>query len=207
MQLGGGGKTPDSTAVAGATRQDADDGLKHCATPLGTASIVEDTTAPWYSVLTGQYQLGSTVPVLKMLVQQSNCFVIVDRGRALNAALAERQLNDSRELRKTSKMHKGQMVAADYGMSPSITFSTQNTGGASSLLAYMPVVGSALAGVAGSMNTKEAPTVAYASRHPLKCATRGGDRFGEQHRLRHARELYHHQKRRHGRRLFEHTAR
>ena len=159
MQLGGGGKTPDSTAVAGATRQDADDGLKHCATPLGTVSIVEDTTAPWYSVLTGQYQLGSTVPVLKMLVQQSNCFVIVDRGRALNAALAERQLNDSGELRKTSKMHKGQMVAADYEMSPSITFSTQNAGGASSLLAYVPVVGSALAGVAGSMNTKEASTV------------------------------------------------
>jgi len=160
MQLGGGGKSPDSTGVAGATSQTADDGLKHCTAPLGTVSIVEDTTSPWYSLLTGQYQLGSTVPVLKLLVQQSNCFVVVDRGRALGAALGERSLAATGELRKTSKMHKGQMVAADYQMSPSITFSAQNTGsGVSSLLAMVPGVGGALASVAGTMTTKEASTV------------------------------------------------
>lgn len=160
MQLGGGGKSPDSTGVAGSKSQSADDGLKRCSAPLGTVAINEDTTAPWYSILTGQFQLGSTVPVLKLLVQSSNCFVVVDRGRALGAAMAERQLNEAGELRKTSKMHKGQMVAADYSMSPTITFSSQNTGGgASSLLAFVPVVGGALAGVAGTMTTKEASTV------------------------------------------------
>jgi Curli production assembly/transport component CsgG len=160
MQLAGGNKSPDSTSVAGTQSQTPGDGLKRCAAPLGTVSINEDTTASWYTILTGQYQLGSTVPVLKMLVQQSNCFVVVDRGRGLNAAMGERELNATGELRKKSKMHKGQIVAADYSISPSITFSTQNAGaGASSLLAYVPVVGGALAGVAGSMNTKEASTV------------------------------------------------
>ena len=160
MQLGGGGKSPDITVVAGATSQTADDGLKQCAAPLGTVSIVEDTAAPWYSILTGQYQLGSTVPVLKLLVQQSNCFVVVDRGRALGAAMTERGLAAAGELRKTSKMHKGQMVAADYQMSPSITFNSQNAGaGVSSLLALVPGVGGALASVAGTMTTKEASTV------------------------------------------------
>ncbi|WNC94599.1 CsgG/HfaB family protein [Paraburkholderia sp. FT54] len=160
MQLGNGARSPDSTSVAGSNSQSTDDGLKRCKAPLGTASIVEDTAAPWFSLLTGQYQLGSTVPVLKLLVQQSNCFVIVDRGRALNAAMTERQLNETGELRKTSRMHKGQMVAADYTISPTITFnSSSTTGGASNLLTFVPIVGGALASVAGSMNTKEASTV------------------------------------------------
>ncbi|MFP3637643.1 CsgG/HfaB family protein [Paraburkholderia sp. SIMBA_054] len=159
MQLGGGNKSPDSTGVAGAKSQSADDGLKHCAAPLGTVSINEDQTAPWYGILTGQYQLTSTVPVLKLLVQSSGCFIVVDRGRGLDAAMAERQLNATGEIRKKSKLHKGQMVAADYNLSPSITFSQQTGSGSSSLLAYVPVVGGALAGVAGTMNTKEASTV------------------------------------------------
>jgi hypothetical protein len=161
MQMGAtSAKTTATGSAAGATSQNANAGLQHCAAPLGTVSIVEDTTAPWYDLLTGQYQLGSTVPVLKLLVQQSNCFVIVDRGRALAAAMDERQLNASGELRKTSKMHKGQMVAADYTISPSITFSNNNAGGgAAGLLAFVPVVGGALAGVAGTMKTQEASTL------------------------------------------------
>ncbi|MBN3761369.1 CsgG/HfaB family protein [Burkholderia sp. Ac-20365] len=159
MQLGGGNKMPDSTAVAGTPTQTEGDGLKHCAAPLGTVAIIEDQTAPWFSFLTAQYQLGSTVPVLKLLVQQSNCFVIVDRGRGLDAAMGERQLNAMGELRKKSKMHKGQMVSADYSMSPSITFSSQNAGSGTAILNYVPVVGGALASVAGTMNTKEASTV------------------------------------------------
>lgn len=161
MQIGAtSAKTAATGSAAGATSQNANGGLQRCPAPLGTVSIVEDTNAPWYGLLTGQYQLGSTVPVLKLLVQQSNCFVIVDRGRALSAALGERQLRESGELRKTSKMQKGQMVAADYTISPSITFSNANAGGgAAGLLAFVPVVGGALAGVAGTIKTQEASTL------------------------------------------------
>jgi hypothetical protein len=161
MQMGAqSAKTTATGSAGGETSQNANAGLQHCSASLGTVSIVEDTTQPWYGMLTGQYQLGSTVPVLKLLVQQSNCFVVVDRGRGLDAAMQERALNETGELRKTSKMQKGQMVAADYTISPSITFSNRNAGGgAAGLLAFVPVVGGALAGVAGTMKTQEASTL------------------------------------------------
>ena len=102
-------------------------------------AVVEDQTAPWYSGL-AQYKLGSTVPVLRMLVQQSNCFVVVERGRAMRNMMQERALEDSGEMRGGSNFGKGQMVAADYSMSPSINFSQKGTGG----------VGGALGGLFGS---------------------------------------------------------
>ncbi len=161
MQMGStAAKTAATGSAGGDTSQNANTGLQRCAAPLGTVSIVEDTQAPWYGMLTGQYQLGSTVPVLKLLVQQSNCFVVVDRGRGLDAAMTERSLKNSGELRKTSKMQKGQMVAADYTVSPSITFSNNNAGGgAAGLLAFVPAVGGVLAAVGGSMKTQEASTL------------------------------------------------
>ncbi len=157
MQIGGGNSSPYSTAVAGNSAQTADP-LHQCSAPLGTVSIVEDTSAAWYRLLTGQYQLGSTVPVLKMLVQQSHCFVVVDRGVGLDSAMTERQLRDSGELRHRSHMQRGQMVAADFTISPSITFSTASAGGLSGLLAFVPGVGGALTAVASSIDTKSAST-------------------------------------------------
>lgn len=158
MQLGGGASSPDSTGVSGSVAKN-NDGLHRCAAPLGTVAIQEDTTAPWYALLIGQYQLGSTVPVLKMLVQSSGCFVVVDRGRALGQAMEERALSDSGEVRKSNKIKKGQMVVADYTMSPTITFTNQNAGGISGVLALVPVVGGALTTVAGNINTKTASTM------------------------------------------------
>jgi curli biogenesis system outer membrane secretion channel CsgG len=124
---------------------------------MGTVAIVEDTRASWYGYLTGQLRLGSTVPVLKLLVQQSNCFVVVERGRAMNNIMGERALEQSGEMRKGSNFGKGQMVAADYSMSPSITFSNQNAGGAGAAVGGR--LGSVGALIGGSMNVKEASTM------------------------------------------------
>jgi hypothetical protein len=157
MQLAGGGESPQSTAVAGTNAPTADS-MHRCTAPLGTIAIQEDTSSPWYSLISGQYQLGSTVPVLKMLVQQSNCFVIVDRGRALNQARQERALGDAGELRASNRIGKGKMVVADYTMTPSVTFSNQNAGSIAGVLAVIPVVGGYAAQVAGQINTKTAST-------------------------------------------------
>jgi len=123
-------KTTATGSAAGSTTQNANSQLEKCAATMGTVAIVEDTHASWYGILTGQWRLGSTVPVLKLLVQQSNCFVVVERGRAMGNIMGERALEQSGEMRKGSNFGKGQMVAADYSMSPSITFSNQNAGGA-----------------------------------------------------------------------------
>lgn len=77
-------------------------------------------------------------------------------GRAFRNMQAERALMDSGELRKTSKMGKGQMVAADYTVTPSVTFSERNTsGGNMAGLGWVGAVGSL---VAGQVRSSEAST-------------------------------------------------
>ena len=125
--LGGGG-TVATGAAGGATATNASSQLRHCDSTLGTMAVDEDQTAGWYSHL-GQYHLGSTVPVLRTIVQQSNCFVIVERGRAMNHMMMERNLEASGEIRAKSNFGKGQIVAADYTMQPTINFSQKGTSG------------------------------------------------------------------------------
>ena len=155
--LGGGGGNSASGSAAGSTSAGANSQLEHCAASLGTLTIDENEGAPWYAYLS-QYQLPSTVPLLRLIVQQSNCFVIVDRGAAFGSAMQERSLEQSGELRSGSKFHKGQLVAADYTMSPSINFSQQGTSGLSAGLGFVPYAGGILSAVAGSAHTNEAST-------------------------------------------------
>jgi hypothetical protein len=161
MQMGSpDAKTTATGSAGGATSVNANSQLERCGSSLGTLAVVEDTSASWYGILTGQMRLGSTTPVLKLLVQQSNCFVVVERGRAMNNMMQERALEQSGELRKGSKFGKGQMVSADYSMSPSITFSNNNAGGmAAGLGGIGGRAGGVLSAVAGSMNVKEASTL------------------------------------------------
>jgi len=97
--------------------------------------------------------------VLKLLIQQSNCFVVVERGRGMNTVMGERALQDSGELRNRSNFGKGKLVAADYGLNPSITFSNNNAGGAAVGLAGLVPFGSAIGAIAGNMQSKEASTL------------------------------------------------
>lgn len=150
-------KTAATGSAGGANSQNANTQLEHCDKPLGTLAVVEDQNAAWYGQLTGSYKLGSTVPVLKLLVQQSNCFIVVDRGAAMQVIQGERNLRDSGELRSTSNMGKGQMVAADYAMSPSITFSNNDAGGVGGGLAGFG--GGWLGLLAGGLKFKEASTL------------------------------------------------
>ncbi|MBE2258097.1 MAG: peptidoglycan-binding protein [Rhodobacteraceae bacterium] len=152
-------KTTATGSAGGANATNANSQLERCASSLGTIAVVEDTNSPWYGILTRQWNLGSTTPVLKLLIQQSNCFVVVERGRAMNNMMQERALEDSGELRKGSKFHKGQMVSADYSMSPSITFSNNNAGGMGGGLGGINRSLGVLGAIAGSMNVKEASTL------------------------------------------------
>jgi len=158
MQIGdAGAKTAATGSAGGANSQNANSQLERCDKPLGTLAVIEDQNAAWYGQLTGEYKLGSTVPVLKLLVQQSNCFIVVDRGAAMQVIQGERSLRDSGELRSTSQMQSGQMVAADYAMSPSITFSNTDAGGlGGGLVGY---AGGWLGMLAGGLKFKEASTL------------------------------------------------
>ncbi|MES2547835.1 MAG: CsgG/HfaB family protein [Pseudomonadota bacterium] len=150
-------KTEATGSAGGSNSQGANAKLEHCDRPIGTLAVIEDQDAEWFDQLTRTYHLGSTVPVIKLLVQQSNCFVIVDRGAGLQMGMSERALNDTGEMRKTSKLHKGQIVAADYALNPSITFSSSDTGGIGAALANYG--GGWLGLLAGGLKFKEASTM------------------------------------------------
>jgi Curli production assembly/transport component CsgG len=152
-----GAKTAATGAAGGSTTNNASSKLEKCAQSLGTLAVVEDQGAAWYQTLS-QYKLQSTVPVLRMLVQQSNCFVVVERGRAMGNVMQERALASSGEMRAGSNMGKGQMAAADYTMSPTITFSQKGTGGVGGFLAGR--LGGSLGGaLAGGVKFSEANTM------------------------------------------------
>jgi len=153
-------KTAATGSAGGANAQGANDGLERCEEALGTMAVIEDVNSSWYRTL-NEHQLGSTVPVLKLLAQQSNCFVVVERGRAMNSMMQERSLADSGELRQNSNFGKGQMVSADFSLNPSITFSNKNSGGvgggASALLGGRRA--RVLSSLAGNVNFQEASTL------------------------------------------------
>lgn len=145
-----------SGAAGGATAENNNSQLEKCTETLGTLAIDEDTSAPWYITLR-EYQLGSTVPVLRLMIQQSNCFVIVERGKAMNNMMREREFARGEESRAGSNFQKGQMVAADYTMSPSIHFSGKTGGGGGGLGGFSGGLG-VLGMVAGSVSKNEAST-------------------------------------------------
>ena len=136
--------------------------LEKCSETLGTLAVIEDRNANWYHHMQ-QYKVQSTVPLLRMLIQQSNCFVVVERGQAMNSMKQERQLEQSGEMRQGSSFGKGQMVAADYALNPSITFSARDTGG---MRGAVTAIGDKLGGwgrtaasMAGDLKFKEASTM------------------------------------------------
>lgn len=160
MQMGSqGAKTVATGSAAGSASANASSQLERCESPLGTVSLVENVNAGWYTVLTGQYRLPPTANLLRLLVQQSNCFVVVERGAAgMGAMQRERAIMQSGEMRAGSNFGRGQMVASDYALSPEIVFSNSDAGGIGGALGGLVGGnrGRALAIIGGNMQTKEA---------------------------------------------------
>lgn len=150
-------KTTATGSAGGANTQNANSSLERCDNTLGTLAIYEDESETWYQYLTRDLNLPSTVPVIRLLAQQSNCFVVVERGKAMKQMLQERALAESGEMRSGSNFGKGQIVAADYTATPSITFSSNDTGGAGAVVGAL--FGSVAGAVAGGMKTSDASTM------------------------------------------------
>jgi curli biogenesis system outer membrane secretion channel CsgG len=152
-------KTVATGSAAGSSTSGASGALERCASPLGTVSLVENQSAGWYTVLTGEYRLPPTANLLRLLVQQSNCFVVVERGAAgMRAMNRERELSRSGEMRQGSNFGGGQMVASDYGLSPEVVFSTDNASGIGGVLGGLigGGRGRAVAAVGGGLQTRQA---------------------------------------------------
>jgi len=131
------------------------DGIEKCDAPLGTISINEPE-ANAVRALSG-YNLGSPSGVLRILIQESNCFLVVERGSGLKQMQQERQLSQSGDLQQASNVGGGQMVAADFLLTPGVTFSDDNAGGVGGAVGgFLPRRLGAVA--AGGVKFKEAQT-------------------------------------------------
>ena len=150
-------KTVATGSAGGASSNNANTQLEKCQSPLGTVSLIENEQAGWYTILRNEYRLPPTANLLRLMIQQSNCFVVVERSAAgMNAMTRERALQGGGEMRAGSNFGKGQMVSSDYGMSPEVIFN-QNTGGAAaSLGGLFGNTGRVLGAVAGATATREA---------------------------------------------------
>ena len=152
-------KTVATGAAGGGNAANANSQLERCQSPLGTVSLVENQDAGWYTILRNEYKLPPTANLLRLLIQQSNCFVVVERGAAgMRAMDRERQLMGSGEMRGGSNFGKGQMVASDYGLSPEVIFNNSDAGGIGGALGGLigGGRGQALAALGGSLKTREA---------------------------------------------------
>src|SRR4029077_20018557 len=67
--------------------------------------------------------------IIKIFVQQSGCFSLVNRGRAMQSRAMERAMAEQGELQKGSNMGAGQVKAADYFLEPDIVSTNKNSGG------------------------------------------------------------------------------
>ena len=162
MKLGGGTNNTVTGGAAGGSSQGENSQLEKCDSPVGTVSLVENQQAGWYTILRNEYRLPPTANLLRVLVQQSNCFVVVERSAAgMNAMNRERAMMDNGEMRRGSNFGKGQIVASDYALSPEVTFNENNAGGFGAALGGVlgGRGGRAVGGVAANSKTREASTM------------------------------------------------
>lgn len=124
--------------------------IPQCSRKLGTIAIVEPDNKWWTS-----YGLGSPESILRVFVQKSGCFTLVNRGRSMQSRAMERALADSGELQAGSNLGKGQVRAADYFLQPDLVASNSNSGGNRIGGALGGLIGGTFGAIAGGINIKK----------------------------------------------------
>ncbi len=133
--------------------------VERCSRELGTLAVAEPQSH--YIAGLARYGLGSPTAMLRMIVQESGCFAVVERGVAMQNLQQERALAQSGQLQQGSNVGGGQMAAADFVMTPAVQFadSTGGVGGVvGGLLSRAGGVLGHLGGLAGGVKFKEAET-------------------------------------------------
>lgn len=167
--------------------------VPRCTRKLGTVSVMDgDDPYGWT-----QFQLQGPQKLIKVLVQRSGCFNLVDRGSGLSAAQRERDIGGGLGLQRRSNVGQGQIKAADYVLVAEVQASNRNSsgsgiaGGIGGLLGGR-VVGGLIGGVGSKKmeantilsltNVRTTETVAvvdgYAAKNSLSFGVGGGSFFG-----------------------------
>lgn len=152
--------------------------LEKCPAPMGTLAVVEpqDQSDKWFA----RYNLPAPNSLIRLMVQQSNCFQVVERGLAMQNIMQERQLAAGGNLQSGSNIGGGQMVTADFVMTPEVNFKENNAGGiggaAAAFGGLFGGAGAVVGALAGGMKFKQAQTTLMLSdtRSGIQIATATG---------------------------------
>ncbi|MBK8815144.1 MAG: hypothetical protein IPN42_06360 [Methylococcaceae bacterium] len=124
LQTGGSSNLVTGSA-GGGTSVNANKSLEHCSTPLGTLAVSDGR-------FSGSSSVTTVDPLIRLAVQQSNCFVITSIGNQATRSMINEIVGEQREsgeYRPGSKMEKGQRVAADYLLDPQVIVLNESTSG------------------------------------------------------------------------------
>ncbi len=134
------------SATAAWTAEEGGSKVEKCAKSFGALAVAEPQHG-WGHIR--HYGLSSPAAILRMMIQQSGCFDVVERGVAMQNLQQERAMAREGELRQESNVGQGQMQAADFVMTPDVQIAASNTGG----------VGGAVGGVLGRLTGGRLPGV------------------------------------------------
>ena len=166
--------------------------VPHCTRKLGTVSVADgDDPYGWT-----QFSLAPPSKLLKVMIQRSGCFNLVDRGTGLNAAERERAIGGNLGLQRGSNVGQGQIKAADYVLVAEIQGANSNVSGGGAGAAIGGLIGGRLGGLAGGIrshkveantvlsltNVRTTETIAvqdgYAAKNSISWGGGGGGFFG-----------------------------
>jgi curli biogenesis system outer membrane secretion channel CsgG len=150
-----------AAAILPAHAEDVSSAVEKCDHSLGTIAVSENQGASQAQLQS--YGLGSPISLLRIMIQQSGCFTVLERGVAMQNLQEERALAASGESMGGSNIGKGQLQAADFVMTPGVQFTAGDTGGVGGALStyggrFLGGLGGIVGGVAGNLKFKEAQT-------------------------------------------------
>ena len=138
------------SSKASSGQQDQQQGqaeIPRCAHKIGTLSIVEPENQWWREL-----NLGSPEAIIRVFVQQSGCFTLVNRGRSMQSRAMEKALAEQDELQAGSQVaKKRQVIAAQYFLEPNIVSTNKNSGGGGIGGGLGGAIGGLFGGAAGSV--------------------------------------------------------
>lgn len=108
--------------------------IPRCAQNLGSITIADGQ-----SDIFRELQLSPPQSLLRVVIQRSGCFTLLDRGVGMSVAQRERELAGMGDLQRGSNVGGGQVRAADYVLVGEVASQNANSGGGG------------LAGIAGGL--------------------------------------------------------
>lgn len=154
----GGADAPITGSASGSGATDAAPSLEKCDKPFGTIAVVQPQDQ--VAAALQRFNLPAPNNLLRLMIQQSNCFQVVERGLAMQNLMQERALAQGGQTQQGSNIGKGQMVSADFLLTPEVAFSEDNSGGAAlgAIGGMFGIFGSVVGAVAAGIKFKQAQT-------------------------------------------------